>query len=561
MILSLLEKFPTQFTPREIQKEIISKIEENLKSGYKKIILCAPTGVGKSLVGATVSSYFDSSFTVTASKHLQDQYIKDIPFLKPVKGKQNFPCLKLMDAEKVDNDRKAMRWGLSCDKGVCQERINKNGKEVVSVCKYKPTIKQVEEKTQDSQSCHYYLQKYDALTSKHSLWNYHAFFTIMKFNKKLFEDYLDRKVTVFDEAHKIEDQIIQFVGFDIFSGQVDECNLNSEKYDFTDLDSVIKLTDDMAYSYAKKIKDIKESSVFQKEPDYELISGLERRYNRSAQAKIDIMSDKNNFVVNDPVKDFNGNFRTISVRPIDVSKFANEFFETDYQLFMSATIDKSSFCENMGLEKDDVALVDTEKSPFPIENRKIDLLNVRRLSYGSTDEDELEVIKTIDRILGEHSNERGLILTSSIPRCRKILQHLSPKNSSRIRICHSRNKDGKSQDDIISEHATDPTGVLLSSSLWEGVDLKDDLSRFQIIAKVPYPNYTEKRTRAKMNKFPLWYTSQTLIKILQGFGRSIRSDDDWAKTYVLDTAINNVLFKGQQMIPKAYYDVLGIENL
>ncbi len=64
-----------------------------------------------------------------------------------------------------------------------------------------------------------------------------------------------------------------------------------------------------------------------------------------------------------------------------------------------------------------------------------------------------------------------------------------------------------------------------------------------------------------MNKFPLWYTSQTLTKILQGFGRSIRSDDDWAKTYVLDTAVNNVLFKGQQMIPKAYYDVLGIDEV
>ncbi|MFB5620787.1 MAG: DEAD/DEAH box helicase family protein, partial [Nitrosopumilus sp.] len=76
--MSLLEKFPDQFTPREIQKEILSQIEEKLKSGFKKIILCAPTGVGKSLVGATVSSYFDSSFTVTASKHLQDQYIKDI---------------------------------------------------------------------------------------------------------------------------------------------------------------------------------------------------------------------------------------------------------------------------------------------------------------------------------------------------------------------------------------------------------------------------------------------------------------------------------------------------
>ena len=512
-------------------------------------------------MGATISNYFESSFTVTASKHLQDQYIKDIPFLKPVKGKQNFPCLKLMESEKVDNDRRAMRWGLTCDKGECQERVSKKGKEVFEVCKFKPTIKQVEDHTTDAKSCHYYMQKYDALVSNHSLWNYHAFFTIMKFNKKLFEEYLDRKLTVFDEAHKIEDQIIQFVGFDIFAGQVDECNLNSEKYDFTDLDSMIQLTDDMAFSYAKKIKDIKESVSFQNNPDYELLTGLERRHDRSAQAKIDIMNDKDNFVVNDPLKDLNGNFRIISVKPIDVSKFANSFFETEYQLFMSATIDKNSFCENMGLVKDDVAFVDTPKSPFPIEHRSIDLLNIKRLSYGSTEEDELEVIKTIDRIMDEHSNERGLILTSSIPRCQKIIRHLSPKNTQRIRLCHSKNKDGKTQDEVISEHATEPTSVLLSSSLWEGVDLKDDLSRFQIIAKVPYPNYTEKRTKAKMSKFPSWYTSQTLTKILQGFGRSIRSDDDWAKTYVLDTAVNNVFFMGQQMIPKAYYDVLGMDEV
>jgi Rad3-related DNA helicase len=466
-----------------------------------------------------------------------------------------------MDSEKVDNPRRAMRWNLTCDKGQCQERVSKKGKEVIEICKFKPTIKQVEEKTHDSESCSYYLQKYEALVAPHSLWNYHAFFQIMKFNKKLFEDYLDRKVSIFDEAHKIEDQIIQFVGFDIFAGQVAECNLNSEKYNFTDLDSMIKLTDDMAFSYAKQIKDIKESAAFQNNPDFELITRLERRYDKSAQAKIDIMGDKDNFIVNDPFKDLNGNFRTISVKPIDVSKFAKTFFETEYQIFMSATINKQSFCENMGFVKDEVAFVDTPKSPFPIEHRQIDLLNIRRLSYGSTQEDELEVIKTIDRILDEHSNERGLILTSSIPRCQKILRFLSPKNTRRIRICHSINKDGKTQDEVITEHGSDPTGVLLSSSLWEGVDLKDDLSRFQIIAKVPYPNYKEKRTKAKMDKFPLWYTSQTLTKLLQGFGRSIRSDDDWAKTYVLDTAVNNVFFKAQQMIPKAYYDVLGIEDL
>jgi len=559
--LSLLEFFPKKFSPREIQKTILSEIEINLKSGYKKFILCAPTGVGKSIVGATVSSYFDSSFTITASKHLQDQYIKDIQFLKPVKGKQNFPCLKIMQSEKVNNDRRAMRWGLTCDKGQCQETIRKNGKEITEICKFKPTIKQVKENKQEENSCHYYLQKYEALVSKHSLWNYHAYFQIMKFNKKLFEDYLDRKVSIFDEAHKIEDQIIQFVGFDIFSGQIKECNLSTEKYNFTDLDSMVKLTDDIAYSYAQKIKEIKENSEYQKNPDYELISTLERKYERAAQGKIDILANKDNFVVNEPTKDNKGDFQAVSLKPIDVSEFSNSFFNTEFQMFMSATIDHKSFCENMGLEEADVAFIDTPNSPFPIENRSVEFLNVKRLSYNSTESDEIEVIHTIDRILNEHSQERGLILTSSISRSQKILRHLSPKNAKRVRICHSRNKDGKTQDEIIDEHSKDPIGVLLSSSLWEGVDLKDELSRFQIIAKAPYPNYTEKRIRAKMKKFPLWYNSQTLTKILQGFGRSIRSEEDWAKTYVLDSAVNNVFFMAQRMIPRAYYDVLGIENL
>jgi len=467
----------------------------------------------------------------------------------------------MMESEKIDMPSSAMQWGFTCEKGQCQEKITKDGKETVEVCKFKPTIKQVEENTNNEESCHYYLQKYNALVSKHSLWNYHAFFQIMKFNKKLFESYLDRKVSVFDEAHKIEDQIMQFIGFDILGGQIEECNLSPDRYDFSDLDSMINLIDDIAYSYAKKIKDIKESDAYQKDPDYQVITRLERRYDRAAQAKIDVLSDKDNFVVNDPIRDLNGNIRSISIKPVDVSKFATSFFETDYQIFMSATIDKQSFCENMGLDATDVAFIDTPKSPFPLKNRTIELLNIRRLSYGSTEEDELEVIKTIDKILDAHYSERGIILTSSVPRCQKILRYLSPKNTRRIRICHSLNKDGKTQDEIISEHAEDPTGVLLSSSLWEGVDLKDDLSRFQIIAKVPYPNYKEKRIKAKMEKFPSWYIAQTLTKLLQGFGRSIRSENDWARTYVLDSAVNHVLFKAQNMIPKAYYDVLGIENL
>ena len=82
----------------------------------------------------------------------------------------------------------------------------------------------------------------------------------------------------------------------------------------------------------------------------------------------------------------------------------------------------------------------------------------------------------------------------------------------------------------------------------------------RLLQKYPIQIIRKNEPKPKWTKFPLWYTSQTLTKLLQGFGRSIRSDDDWAKTYVLDTAANNVFFKAQQMIPKAYYDVLGMDN-
>jgi Rad3-related DNA helicase len=116
------------------------------------------------------------------------------------------------------------------------------------------------------------------------------------------------------------------------------------------------------------------------------------------------------------------------------------------------------------------------------------------------------------------------------------------------------------QDEVLQDHSLDENGVLLSSSLWEGVDLKDDLSRFQIIAKVPYSNLSEKRTKVKMQKFPLWYKSQTVTKLLQGLGRSIRNEEDWAITYVLDSATSDLLIRSKPMIPKSYQDVMGFPS-
>ena len=132
--LSILRYFPSQLKPRDIQLEILKDVEEKINSGYKKIVISAPTGVGKSAIGIAISYYLGDSFMVTASKNLQDQYIEDYPDLHPVKGKSNFPCLKLMEEKGTDDPILAAKtMELTCEKGKCEEGKNWLQKEVLQV--------------------------------------------------------------------------------------------------------------------------------------------------------------------------------------------------------------------------------------------------------------------------------------------------------------------------------------------------------------------------------------------------------------------------------------------
>jgi len=221
---------------------------------------------------------------------------------------------------------------------------------------------------------------------------------------------------------------------------------------------------------------------------------------------------------------------------------------------MSATIDNDNFVKSLGFN--DCAFINISKSPFTTENRKIEFLNVRYLRQSSSDSDKLAVVKEIDKLLKHHKNERGIILTSSIKRCKFIVKNLSNESKSRIRLAHSENEGGRTIEEILEEHGQKKGGVLLSSSLWQGIDLKDDLSRFQIIEKCPYLYLGDKRVEIKKEKDEKWYYYQTTMKLLQGIGRSVRNENDFATTYVLDSAVQNLLRYNKKMVPVSFHDVL-----
>jgi ATP-dependent DNA helicase DinG len=75
------------------------------------------------------------------------------------------------------------------------------------------------------------------------------------------------------------------------------------------------------------------------------------------------------------------------------------------------------------------------------------------------------------------------------------------------------------------------------------------LSRFQIITKAPYPDLRDRWINEKRKINGQWYTWQTALRLVQGYGRSIRSKEDWAKTYVLDEAFGYFVRKNRNILP------------
>ena len=73
------------------------------------------------------------------------------------------------------------------------------------------------------------------------------------------------------------------------------------------------------------------------------------------------------------------------------------------------------------------------------------------------------------------------------------------------------------------------------ASMGEGVDLPGDLCRFQIIYKIPYPDWGDKQIYERSSIDMEWYDFKTCLNLVQTHGRGMRYDSDYCTTYVIDS--------------------------
>jgi len=570
--MSLRSFFPFD-SIRSNQDKVLGEIDQALKSGYKYIFLEAPTGFGKSAVAVALSRFLGSSHICTSTKDLQTQYSKDFPYLYEVKGRNNFPCIVKED----------MGIKESCDYGPClkedeydclyktrlsdyETKMEGTIYESIDINKY--ALKKYHDKTkQHSQlvqlqwkPCEYFHQKWISVKSSHTIYNYKYFLSDLFYSSGVNK----RKLLILDEAHTLESEVSTFKNFIINKEYLNRFfpKLILPENKPLDVDTYVDFCTHLKerfYDYINKAESLVGNDVGKKKEidatEKNLIDALAFEKNLSVFLD-DLKSNKDNWLVTNLIKDENDNkISRIKMEPLDVSNYFVDIFDKgSISLLMSATIlSKDNLCKAVGLKKDQVKFIKIEESEFPVEHRPIYLMNVAWLSAKTMSESLPHIAKVIDNLLSVHKNDKGIIHTTSYSQLQFIKNNISKNNF--VRLIETNPKLDRNEMILKHFESLKPT-VLISPSMYLGVDLKDDLSRFQIIVKVPYPDLTDKKISVLKQRNPKWYEWNTILRLIQAYGRSIRNSDDYANTYILDSSISYLLKNGKDMIPKWFSEAI-----
>jgi ATP-dependent DNA helicase DinG len=641
-----IKNFPFS-SKRDNQTRILNEICEAFNSGYKYILLEAPTGFGKSPVAIAVAITLGSSYICTSTKDLQTQYSRDFPYLKVAKGKNNFPCIVKEDFIRngtyrcgvcVLGDANECRH-TTVEYGPCMtnESFQEDG------CKYRTFLKDYKvinkgtkeelvfidraaeinryhrefsqwlhlknlnniKEAKEWRPCEYFDQLNKASTSSHSIFNYSNFLAFLP-NTKILRS---KELLVLDEGHLLETEIVKFRGLSIskkrWKRYIQDLKMTDHGYEKIEkwIDFLIELESKMLtltgnsslvewlalqrkmrYNWQGGGEEVRIEDNLLKDKEKKIISASElydsdeeiaQRYEEgvsktSAATKNitdelaadairdterltltinNILSRPKNWIVSD-IKKENYEVVKVELKPLDISAYCKAMFEKcSKTLIMSATIlNSKAFCRSVGLIHDDEVKFIQVQSDFSIENRPIYPLNIAYLNFNNLQLAEIKSIiaKTIDNIMSVHKNNKGIIHTTSYDQLNFVKENISQENAQRLLVTDP----DIQRDEVITQHINSikPT-VLISPSLHTGLDLKEELSRFQIITKVPYPNKSDRWINAKRDLDEEWYYWQTALKLIQAYGRSIRSKEDWAKTYILDSAFGYFVNKNRDILP------------
>jgi ATP-dependent DNA helicase DinG len=498
---SIDEYFPFEGKIRSAQEKALSAIQRARDTNKKFVLLELPTGTGKSAVGIAAvtwaSSWGSGGYILSTQKALTAQYMRDFTRigLAELRGRSSYDCRD---------------FNTNCETGA-----SLRGKST-GVCL----------------DCPYKVAKDRFVSQKIGVTNVDYFLAETLYSGQLPK----RSMLVIDEGHILEQKLLSFTDFEISPFNLQKYSVAIPTIENGDLAGATEwLGDQMIPAIDTFIEAISEDDVEQSE-DRRQAENLLRRMRR--------------FVADSQQQDwvFWSDGKTLVFRPIGAAPYAQGYLFSRAQLvvIMSATIlDFDEFRSTLGIEEEDCVCL-AVPSDFPVENRPIFYRPLGSMNFQNKASTLPKIADALDRLLRARPGVKGLIHTNSYEMNRSLTQALmAAGHGSRI-ITHG---PGGAETAIERHIMSNAPTVLCSPAMTEGIDLRDDLSRFQVIVKVPYPHFTDPYVVARRGRNKNWYSWQTAMRLIQATGRSVRSETDFAETYIVDSSFGDFRRLNQRLLP------------
>jgi ATP-dependent DNA helicase DinG len=526
---ALLDHFPSGATPRPLQARLLARLDDALAEAERDpraprvFLVEAPPGVGKSHVAMTLARWSGDAYLLTSQKLLQDQYERDFAgALHVVKGRDNYVCERYPDAR------------VPTSQGLCR----------------RPRGPQCH--------CPYARAKAAALAGAIFCTNTAYFATL----RHWYGEHLPRRrLLVIDEAHNLEAQLVGVttVAFspdqmkEWFGGRLPRLD-SADDYrpllapHVTALQAQLTAIE-RALEARRPQRDWLDLTPSREE--LELLATRHRLNSGLASLRYFVDGTVVEWVVRYPVDPR----ASLELIPQRVAALAPSLLwdAAEIAVLSSAYLGRrEALAQCLGLDEDRVQTFAVD-SPFALTQRPLVYRPVGRLSRTTLAGLEPALFAEIASILRRHATDKGLVHAASYAAARRLVRALveiAPDQASRLLLV-----EGGERPRALELHRSlrAPT-VLISPSLREGVDLPDDFLRFQVIAKMPYPDLGDPWTAARHQRDPRWYALETAKALVQAYGRSCRHDDDHGTTYILDGQFERFIALDRVLLPEWFLE-------
>jgi Rad3-related DNA helicase len=525
--MPILDFFPLS-VPRPKQVRALEYIEKVVGLGYRDVVISGPCGLGKSAIGATVCAwavtqnqlkYKAGGYALVMQKVLQDQIANELDALG---GKTTAALIKSAVEYKCPTHR-------ACSIG----RLRK-----CELCR--------------TGCCTYKLAKERFINAAYAVTNYPYFWT----ERYHVGELEPRRALICDECGNLATHITRFVEVQIsedklvdYAPLLEDTNLRQ----FTEASDFLKW---VTKTYLPSVKEQVEilaalaDGTSADDETLKLAFEVEQHYIKTKNAVEEYQRNPFDWVYWKTEEE--GAPVVLTLRPIEAAPYFTEMLgkASDLRIYMSAYPgSKAVFCRELGLKPDRVAWLSLASS-FPVENRPVILATVGSLSRTNVQQNLPSALRMVEKIANRHP-ERGLIHTNSYALAKEVVAFLA-KTAHASRVIFPDEADKREA--AILKHKGQKGAILISPSIAEGFDFKDDAARWQIVLKTPFRSLSDRQTVVKAERSPEWYKLEAFKTLLQACGRICRTETDTGVTYLLDEDSKRLLAEVDQHIPKWFKD-------